>query len=374
MPTVADIFREYGDGYMARFGSRMLPSHRRALQDIVDCRTPALGGQLRGCDDCGQWHYVYHSCRNRACVQCHGEQTQRWMTARAADLLPVVYFHVVFTLPQELRELARSHQEAVLSALMTAAVAALQKLAADPRYAGGALGVLAVLQTWTRALIWHPHVHSLVPGLALLPDGRRRVLSGGFLVPVMALSPIFRAKFAEELRRVLPQLKLPGAVWRKRWVVFSRPCLEGPGNVLRYLAAYVFRGPLSDRRIVAVRDGRVRIQYWDTETAEPRTVNLGTDEFIRRYLQHTLMPGFHRVRYYGFWAPGDHPMLRRLQAQCTLTGLGEAAAAAVVEPAAPERLAPRCPHCGSLQVRALARWWRGQTPPNLARGPPEAAP
>ena len=172
MPEVADIFRLYGPRYLERFGQGMLPSHRRALRDLCNCRTAALGGQLYVCDHCGREHYVYHSCRNRACPKCHGKDTEVWLAARREELLPVPYFHVIFTLPQPLRDLVRRHQNALYAILMKAAARALIKLTADPHYVGGLIGVLAVLHTWSRTLTYHPHVHCLVPGGGMSHDGQ----------------------------------------------------------------------------------------------------------------------------------------------------------------------------------------------------------
>ena len=160
---LAEIFRKYGPEYLRRFGDRVLPSHRRALTDIARCRTESLGGHVLQCNQCGTVHYAYHSCRNRSCPQCHGPDTQRWLAARRQELLPVPYVHLVFTLPRELHEIVRSHQVKLLGILLYAAAASLAKLARDPRYVGGTIGVLSVLHTWTRALVYHPHVHCLVP-------------------------------------------------------------------------------------------------------------------------------------------------------------------------------------------------------------------
>ena len=163
MPGASDVVRQFGPAYRARYDATMPPSHRRALRDLPACRTPALGGQVHGCDTCGYEHYVYHSCRNRSCAQCHGAATADWLAAREAELLPVPYFHVVFTLPAALRDVVRANQRVLLATLMTTAADSLQALAADPHYVGGTLGILAVLHTWTRALVYHPHVHCWCP-------------------------------------------------------------------------------------------------------------------------------------------------------------------------------------------------------------------
>lgn len=169
--SVAAVVRQFGPAYLARFGATMPAGHRRALTDLAACRTIARGGHVTQCDACGHEHDVYHSCRNRSCPSCHGASTQAWLTARETELLPVPYFHVVFTLPAELRAIVRTHQRVLLPLLMQTAAASLQALAADPHSLGGTVGMLAVLHTWTRTLIYHPHVHCLVPGGALAPDG-----------------------------------------------------------------------------------------------------------------------------------------------------------------------------------------------------------
>ncbi len=255
---------------------------------------------------------------------------------------------------------------------MRAAAGALHTLALDPRFGGGRIGSLMVLHTWTRALMWHPHVHILVPGVVLRSDGTWIVHRGAALVPTQPLMKMFRGKLAAILRRRLPGLKLPPSAWNIPWVGHSRRCAEGPEKVLEYLARYVFRGPMSDRRLVDAGNGRVTIGYRDTETQHRRTVRLSTTEFMRRYLQHTLPRGFHKVRYTGLWAPANRRTLRRLQLQMA-PGLVEAAVrlAAVVPPPRP---LPVCIQCGSSRLRPAQFWRRGETPPDPARAPPATPP
>ena len=370
MPSIADIVREHGDAYVARFGQNMLPSHRRALADIAGCRTPAMGGHLLGCADCAHREYVYHSCRNRACPQCHQQRTEEWLAQRARELLPVRYHHLVITLPAELRQAARSRQEDVLGALMQTAAEAVQALARDPKYVGGRIGILAVLHTWTRALVWHPHVHCLVPGIALAAD--REVLRPAerFLLPVRALSVIFRAKLAASLRALQPPVDLPAAVWRKPWVAFARPCVEGAEGVLQYLARYAFRGPLSDRRIVSAEDGRVTFRYTDNRTGQSRTITVTAEEFLRRYLQHVLPKGFQRVRYYGLWSPASRQTLRSLQLLLAATQPQSTLPALLTKSLEPARPAC-CPRCGSTHWHVIGRFLPAAlSPASPTRGPP----
>ncbi|MGW8181083.1 MAG: IS91 family transposase, partial [bacterium] len=228
MPELADIFRLYGLQYREQFQDRMLPSHLRAMRDILDCRTQSLGGHVFECDRCAAIHYAYHSCRNRHCPKCDANNTGNWLDKCRQALLPLSYFHIVFTLPRKLREIVRMHQKVLLSVLCQAAAYSLMKLALDPRYVGGKIGILAVVHTWTRAMIYHPHVHMLATGGGISPDGHSFLFARrGFLVPVKALSPIFRAKFVELARKALPQVKFPQAVWNKKWVVYGKSTLYG---------------------------------------------------------------------------------------------------------------------------------------------------
>jgi hypothetical protein len=370
MPGVADVARRFGPAYLARHGAALLPSHRRALRDLAACRTAALGGHVTQCDHCGAEHFVYHSCRNRSCPTCHGATTATWLAAREAELLPVPYFHVVFTLPSELRAIVRAHQRPLLAALMTAAAESLQALGADPRHVGGTLGILAVLHTWTGALVYHPHVHCLVPGGALAADGATwRPARGHFLVPVRALSVGFRARFLARLKAACPGVAVPARLWRTPWVVYCKPTVQGSAPVLRYLARYVHRVAITDARIIAVTADHVTFRYTDRRDAGGirwRTLTLGGEEFLRRFLQHVLPRGFHKVRYYGLWRPAAAATRTRLQQALAAASPRPATAGATAGATAPA-VPPgtdRCPDCarGTLRVvRRLAPWGRVPT-------------
>ena len=314
MPEVADIFRRYGAQYRERFGGGMLPSHQRALQDLADCRTESFGGHLAVCNHCGIWRYSYHSCRNRSCPKCHGSDTKKWLDERRRDLLPVPYFHLVFTVPKELHGLIRTHQRVLYAILMRAAAFSLMDLARDPRYVGGTIAVLCVLHTWTRAMVYHPHLHCLVPGGGLAHDGcswlpaRKR-----FLVPVRALSEIFRAKFMELARRALPEHTFPESVWHTPWVVYSKPCVQGTEKVLAYLARYLHRIAITNNRILSLENGEVTFRYKDSRENRWKTMTLSAGEFMRRFLQHVLPQGFHKVRSYGLLAPANRERLQQIR-------------------------------------------------------------
>ena len=225
MLEVADVFRRYGDAYAQTYGASLLPSHRRALHDIRHCRTAVFGGHVLDCDRCGQRQYSYHSCKNRHCPKCQGDETEVWLNERRQELLAVPYFHVVFTLPRELHAIVRRHQRKLYGLLMQAAAQSLLKLAADPRYVGGRLGILAVLHTWTTTLTYHPHVHCLVPGGGVSKDGRWVAARRDYLVPVKALAVIFRGMFLEMLRKAWPrtnEFRTPCGP-RLGWCIASRP-------------------------------------------------------------------------------------------------------------------------------------------------------
>jgi len=321
MPELADIFRLHGPRYLELFRDRLLPSHARAVRDIMECRTEALGGHVYQCDYCGYEHYAYHSCRNRHCPKCHGKDTRDWIEKLRELILPVTYFHLVFTLPQELREIVRAHQTLLLGALFQAAAYALTKLARDPRYLGGRIGIVSVLHTWTRAMVYHPHVHCLVPGGGLSQDGTQWLSSRKtFLVPVAALSLIFRAKFMELARSALPQLRFPDSLFKKEWVVYSKASVQGTGKVVNYLARYVHRVAITNGRILSMDNGEVRFRYKDSREKAWKTMTLTAREFIRRFLQHVLPRGFHKVRYYGIFSPSSRHLLNR--AKQLLTGNG----------------------------------------------------
>jgi len=359
VPGVADIFRLHGARYLERFGPAMLPSHQRALRDLCNCRTAALGGQLYVCDHCGREHYVYHSCRNRACPKCHGKDIEAWLADRRRELLPVTYFHVIFTLPQPLRDLARRHQKLLYPLLMKAAARALIKLAADPHYVGGLVGVLAVLHTWSRTLTYHPHVHCLVPGGGRDVDGQWRPARENFLVPVKALSPLFRGIFLDLLAKALPDVAIADSVRKQDWVVHCKPAVQGVENVLNYLGRYVHRIAITDRRILRVDDGKVTFRYKKVDETFWRTMTVTAQEFIRRFLQHVLPKGLHKVRYSGLWAPSNKARLLQLRQRLTAEDAAGAPPAAEDSggPGSPQTDSQpaRCPFCQKGSLLLLRR-------------------
>ena len=313
MIELADIIAKYGGEYLNKFGIPMLPSHKRAIADILTCRTESMGGHLHECDACGHQHYSYHSCKNRSCPKCHTSDTKRWVEKREAELLPARYFHVVFTLPQELRDNMRSNQSKLYSILMQAASEMLMKLALDPKHVGGKLSILSVLHTWTRAMEFHPHVHMLVPAGGLDTDGYWRTTRKKWLVPVKALSRLFRARFMKLAQKALPEESFPQDVWKKEWVVYCKPPLTNSKKVLRYLGRYVHRIAIVNSRIESIDNGNVTFRYQESATGKQKKMTLTAMEFLRRYLQHVLPQGFHKVRYYGLLSPANRITLKRVQ-------------------------------------------------------------
>jgi len=313
MTSLAAIIRQYGAVYQAKYGNRLLPSHQRTLRDIADCRTATLGGHVYHCDVCEQTHYQYHSCQNRHCPQCQHQQGQQWLERQQATLLPVPYFMVTFTIPSGLHKVARGHQKAVYNILFRASATALQELAWDPRYVGGQIGMVGVLHTWGRKLNYHPHVHYLVPAGGLSADGEHWLSArGNFLIPVKALSILFRAKFRDALKKTELFEFVPAEVWQQDWITHCKPVGKGEG-ALKYLAPYIFRVAIGNRRILKIADGKVTFRYRESDTGTWRTCTLTAEEFLRRFLQHVLPKGFVKVRYYGLFSPSRRYLLPLLQ-------------------------------------------------------------
>jgi hypothetical protein len=302
--ALADVFRKFAEDYLSAHGASVLPSHRRAIADILACRTPALGGHLWRCNHCSSEVYSYHSCKNRSCPRCHKDQTERWIAARQAELLACPYFHVTVTVPAELRETLRANQRDGYAALMKAAAEAIIELARDRRHVGGTVGVMAVLHTWTQQLVYHPHVHCLVTGGGVSDDGRDwHPARGKFLVPTRPLAVLVRAKMRAALEKRRPDLVPPRAAWSKPWVIHCTAWGDGAEAVLGYLARYVFRVAITERRIVGLDDAGVTVRHKHRKSARWRTTRLDGHEFMRRFLQHVLPKGLHKVRYSGLWHP-----------------------------------------------------------------------
>jgi hypothetical protein len=361
---LADIFRQYGPAYRQKYASRMPASHLKAMRAIEQCRTEALGGQVYRCPNCEQLQYSYHSCRNRHCPKCQHEKAQDWLAKQQDLLLPVSYFLLTFTLPAGFNEVARSHQRLLYDLLFKTSAAATQQLANEPHWIGGQLGMVGVLHTWGRNLAYHPHIHYLVPAGGWKETEKRWLPARDhFLLPVRALSRVFRGKLQQTLRGTACYAHIPANVWQQDWVVHCEEVGAGL-NALQYLAPYIFRVALSNNRLLKLQGERVTFRYRDTETGTEKRCSLGAEDFIHRFLQHVLPKGFVKVRYYGFFAAVQHvrlPALRQHLAPRTApTDSVETQPETDQAPAPPKFL---CPQCG--QPLHLQR----TLPPTLCRSP-----
>lgn len=363
MVTLGEIFRRYGPLYRAQFSDQLSSERIQAMRAIEQCRTEALGGHLYSCPACAITRYSYHSCRNRHCPTCQQDASQTWLAQQQELLLPVPYFLVTFTLPAGLRALARQHPRTVYTLLFRASAAALQQLAQDPRFLGGQIGMLGVLQTWTRDMRFHPHVHYLVPAIALAADGiLRRPRNPAFLVAAKPLAVLFRAKLRAALQQTELYQSIPRETWQQAWVVDCRPVGSGAA-ALKYLAPYIFRVALSNNRIVGVQDEGVTFRYRDGTTKQMRTSTLPVFAFIRRFLQHVLPKGFVKVRYYGLFRLGNRRLLEKLRAQFVPSPSSGLAAPVSCRMVSPPPSEVRGPRCGTpMQVV--------QTIPRQSRAPP----
>lgn len=349
MPELADVFRRHGPEYRSKFADRMPPSHLKAMEDIENCRTETMGGHLYLCDQCGEIRYSYHSCKNRHCPKCGNAGTDLWLKTQMELLLPEDYFLITFTLTAGLRDLARSNQKSIYDLLFAASAEALKKLAMDPKFLGGRIAIIGVLHTWGRDLSYHPHIHYIIPGGCLSSDNRWLPSGKKFLVPVKALSTIFRAKIRDGLEKLGLLGSVDKTTWEKPWVVHSKPVGTAEA-ALKYLAPYVYRVALSNNRIEHAGDTSVSFRYRESDSGTLRRMTLTPMEFIRRFLQHVLPDGFHKVRYYGLLSPSNRKTLKLLQNILT-TGSDLEAILNPFEPQKPTGLQrPEtllCPHCGS---------------------------
>jgi hypothetical protein len=315
--TVHQLLRQLAPQYLERFGPAMPGRHRQVLAKILSCRTPALGGQLFQCPNCPGLVYRYHSCNDRNCPQCGQTDAADWLQRqRARLLLPVPYFLLTFTVPAELRRLIRSHQQITLDLLFAVTSQALQDLAGNPRRLGAQLGMLGVLHTWSRTLIFHPHIHYLIPGGGLSPDGRFWMASSKkFLLRVEPLGAHVRTLFKERLLQEHPDLfvQVPAKVWKRHWNVDSRAAGSGD-NALRYLSRYVFKTATSNRIVQHLPDGRLLWPYRDSRTGRHSTLPLQPLDWMSRFLQHILPKGFARVRTFGWLHPAAKVRANRVRA------------------------------------------------------------
>jgi Putative transposase/Transposase zinc-binding domain len=387
---IADIFRDHGPAWRnANAGHVSLPQ-LKVMSAIEDCRTAVLGGHVARCENtaCGFTSIAYNSCRNRHCPKCQGAQAREWMADREADLLPVPYFHVVFTLPADIGDIAYQNKAIIYDALFKASSETMLRIAADPKHLGAKIGMTAVLHTWGSAMTHHPHVHMIVPGGGFSPEGDRWIATKpNFFLPVFVLSRLFRRLMLEKLAAAHASGKLvffgahahlacPTAfakflspLRKKKWFVYAKEPFAGPKQVLAYLSRYTHRVAISNSRLLRT-DGKTitfRVKnYRANGAARYTTMTLDIDDFIRRFLLHVLPKGFHRIRHYGLLATGQ----RADNIACARKLLGvampaDAPADAVAADDKADNDLPPCPCCGS-RLAIIETFLRGETPRHRA--------
>jgi hypothetical protein len=304
MNAIQRIFQRYGPQYLALYGAQMPQIHKKVIQDITDCRSGSFGTLIYGCYDCHSLHFVSCCCGNRHCPNCQHDKMAKWLDKQMAKLLPAHYFLLTITVPQELRDLVRSHQKITYDALFSCAHEALKKLARDNRFIGSSqIGYLAVLHTWGGMLQYHPHLHLVIPGGALSEKNDQWLPSRQDLfVHTKPLALIFQAKFRDAMKKAQLLDKIDPCVWKQQWVVDSQAVGYGQ-NCLRYLSRYVFRVAVSNNRIKSIENHVITFQYKDRRKNKWKTMALDAMEFIRRFLQHVLPKGFMKIRHYGFLNP-----------------------------------------------------------------------
>ena len=383
---VADIFRAAGAAYRAAHQGHLSLHQLKVMSAVEHCRTAALGGHVEACEGCGHWRIAYNSCRNRHCPRCQGAAARTWLAAREADLLPVGYFHVVFTLPAEVADIAFHNKAAIYDLLFRAASDTMMTIAADPKHLGARIGMTAVLHTWGSALTHHPHVHMVVPGGGISLDGARWVSARrAFLLPVRVLGALFRRLFLTRLLALYDAGRLSfhgslahladrrsflrhlAAARKKRWVVYAKPPFAGPEAVLAYLSRYTHRVAISNSRLVRFDDDGVTFRYKDYRrngTEQQQVMTLTADEFIRRFLLHVLPKGFHRIRHYGLLASGT----RKVHLERARHLLAVAPPAVAELPDEPPDTRPPCPCCGGRMVviEIFERWRQPRAPPTTS--------
>lgn len=384
---VADVIRKHGDGFLQTH--RQPAHHLRTLGALVKCRTAALGGHVDQCGDCGHQRVSYNSCRNRHCPKCQGLNQQRWVDAREADLLPVPYFHVVFTLPDKLNGLCLSNPRQLHHLLFRTAWETVKAFASNPKDLGANTGMVSVLHTWGQNLSLHPHVHCIIPAGGMTPQGTWRHAKGGdkFLFAVKGMSKVFRAKFVQGLRQLNKDQKLSfvgqsanlafpphfaalmRSLFLKKWVIYAKEPFAGPEQVVRYLGRYTHRIAISNHRIKSIKDGKVTFSWKDyRKDGKKGLMSLEANEFLRRFCLHILPPGFVRIRHYGILGSRNKATALQ-QARDSLQ---------VVPPPPPPQLEWKellfhktgidldaCPCCETGRMKTVRTFHRARSPPKL---------
>ena len=382
---VADIFRDHGAAWRAANAGHVSLDQLKVMSAIERCRTAALGGHVERCETCAHTVIAYNSCRNRHCPKCQGAAAQQWLAEREAELLPLRYFHVVFTLPARIADIAYQNKAVIYDLLFKASSETMLTIAADPKHLGARIGILSVLHTWGSAMTHHPHAHMIVPGGGFSLDGKSWLSCRPlFLLSVEVLSALFRGLFLDKLHAAHQagalqifgkhtQLIDPRAfaaylapLWNTKWVVYCKRPFGGPKQVLRYLARYTHRVAISNRRLIACDENGVTFKWKDYRIEGPdryKVMTLATHEFIRRFLMHVLPAGFHRIRYYGLLATGKRAENLARARELLMPPIIPVDAIKAIDPhpAEPEKPTHSCPCCGGRMI-IIERFQRGATP------------
>jgi len=390
---LADIVRQHGAAY--RQTHALSRQQLRVLRAIELCRTPALGGHVEQCGHCSHTLIAYNSCRNRHCPKCQNGERAKWLQSRKAELLPVEYFHVVFTVPEPIARIAFYNQAALYQILFRTAAQTLLTIARDPKHLGATIGFFAILHSWAQNLLFHPHLHCVVPGGGLSPKQDRWIsCRNGFFLPVRVLSRLFRRLFLEALEKAFAQGELQflgeiedladahrfaaylAPVRQCEWVVYAKPPFGGPLQVLEYLGRYTHRIALSNDRLLALKDGQVSFQWKDYRRRgrqASRTMTLSAEEFLRRFLIHVVPPQFRRIRHYGFLANRHRKRklarCRQLLGQSVTDLLPRAQQCQLLVTALADRPMARCPVCGQgemIRIQTLGAYRWPQRPPDTS--------
>jgi hypothetical protein len=390
---VADIFRTAGPAYRAAHAGHLSLDQLKVMSAIETCRTAALGGHVEACSDCGHQRIAYNSCRNRHCPRCQGAAARAWLDAQQANLLPVGYFHVVFTLPAAIADIAFHNRALVYDLLFKAASQTMLTIAADPKHLGARIGITAVLHTWGSAMTHHPHIHMIVPGGGLTPAGQWISSRPAFLLPVRVLGALFRRLFLTRLLELHGAGKLVffgklvglsdrraflrhlAPVRRKRWVVYAKAPFAGPEAVLAYLSRYTHRVAISNSRLIAFDQTSVTFRYKNYRCSgadRQQVMTIAANEFIRRFLLHVLPRGFHRIRHYGLLAGSA----RKANIACVRGLLNAAPPPDQATAEDPADVRPPCPCCGGrmIVIEIFQRWRQPRGPPNTMATNRENAP
>jgi len=383
---VADIFRDRGPAWRQAHAGHVSLEQLKVMSAIESCRTAELGGHLEACDECGHQRIAYNSCRNRHCPKCQGAAAKQWLADRETDLLPVPYYHVVFTLPAPIADIAYQNKAVIYDLLFKVSAETMLTIAADPKHLGARIGITSVLHTWGSALTHHPHVHMIVPGGGISPDGQRWVsCRAGFFLPVRVLSRLFRRLFLEKLAAAhqAGRLSFFGAhlyladaqcftaylapLRKAEWVVYAKRPFGGPEAVLAYLARYTHRVAIANSRLIAFDEHGITFKWKDYRVEDRdryKRMTLATDEFIRRFLIHVLPRGFHRIRHYGLFAKSAcaDNIARARELLAVAEPEGQPAATTV------DLNKPGCPCCGGRMI-VIEVFERGATPRHRPTGP-----